>query len=86
MIAQSQEPKVLETLRTALADRRALAPNSMAENELLDAIGAVKELLAACAAAQTVLQPMAAQARFPVSTGAVRAAHRQLTKALRRAS
>jgi hypothetical protein len=34
-----------DILRTALADRRHLAPDNMAENELLDAIGMARDLI-----------------------------------------
>lgn len=38
--------KLVETLRTALADRRHIRPDNMAENELLDAISIAKEMAA----------------------------------------
>jgi len=83
---QQREHKLIATLRTALQDRRTLAPDTAAENELIDAISTVHDLLVACELSREILAPLALHERRPCSPVPSKRALRALNKAMRAAS
>lgn len=83
---KQREHKLIATLRTALQDRRTLAPDTAAENELIDAISTVRDLLVACELSREILAPLALHERRPCCPGPSKRALRALNKAMRAAS